>query len=352
MTKIVEGSVQSVDHVSASHAGNPTYRVILTDGQSFLTATDYGIPAGNFRPHSLNLPVSPVVLEIGARGRIVKMHRPNGWVDPRDGSVRCDCGHTGKRDGIGTGYAELPDGRKLCYSCADDRQREEMHNAREFVAYVNGSGNRLTTWSGGHLAMNTGHTESRGGGWHNSNVHRWWFTDRNGGRWFGMNGGPGEVIKVRRIKGGTPAVAASEGRDEVTADVDPDKHRFSPDMDDETVCAFCGDNEGANDHLDRDDPNHVWMDIEGLTAGDIDRLDALTSDIADEFDGDLNIAARMVADWIGGVLVNSVRSEVLADPEAIDGLRAFTTDVLTEREDAGDLSRFGGYYNSGYNPKR
>lgn len=82
-TREVRGNVKSVDHVASSRAGNPTYRVYLTDGQSFLTATDYYIAAGNFRRHSLNLPVSPVVLTIGAGNRIVRMSRPEGWTDPR-----------------------------------------------------------------------------------------------------------------------------------------------------------------------------------------------------------------------------------------------------------------------------
>ena len=78
--RIIQGNVASVDHAATSRNGNPTYRVTLTDGRSYLTATDasVGYSATNYRPHSLRLPVSPVVLELDGRGRVVGMTRPDG----------------------------------------------------------------------------------------------------------------------------------------------------------------------------------------------------------------------------------------------------------------------------------
>src|SRR5665648_1201426 len=71
-TTNITGSVASVDHAATSRNGNPTDRVTLTDGRSYLTATDasVGYSATNYRPHSLRLPVSPVVLALARRGRI------------------------------------------------------------------------------------------------------------------------------------------------------------------------------------------------------------------------------------------------------------------------------------------
>lgn len=121
-------------------------------------------------------------------------------------------------------------------------------------------------------------------------------------------------------------------------DADPDKHAFVSNPDDPESCATCGDNEGANDHLDPDDHAHVWMGVEGLTAHDIDALDDLTDAIADHFDGELNPAAEMVANWIGGFdgETNQYvkdRSSLLADREAsLSGLRAFMGDVQADRE--------------------
>ena len=72
------GDVDTVDHVATSRNGNPTYRVTLTDGRSFLTETDgsVGYAATNYRPRRGQL--SPVVLTMGARGRVVRMTRPDG----------------------------------------------------------------------------------------------------------------------------------------------------------------------------------------------------------------------------------------------------------------------------------
>lgn len=113
-------------------------------------------------------------------------------------TVTPDCGHRVAVEGVGTGYAVLPDGKTVCYSCSDEMERTAFHAADRFVAYVDSGGDRLTTWPGGHLAMNTGHTSSRNnfGGM----IHRWWFQDRQGGRWYGQNAGKGMVIQVRRIK--------------------------------------------------------------------------------------------------------------------------------------------------------
>ena len=78
--RTVTGDVKSVEHVATSRNGNPTYRVTLTNGWSYLTATDaqVGYAATNYRPHSLHTPVSPVVLTLNERGRIVNMERPDG----------------------------------------------------------------------------------------------------------------------------------------------------------------------------------------------------------------------------------------------------------------------------------
>lgn len=71
---------------------------------------------------------------------------------------------------------------------------------------------------------------------------------------------------------------------------DPDRHEFTPDPDEPETCIDCGDNEGGNDHLDPADPSHVWMDVEGLTAADIDALNTLC---------DAGHSAQDVADWAG-----------------------------------------------------
>lgn len=74
----VSGDVAQVDHVGTSVNGNPTYRIRLADGTSYLTGTDAGVgyAATNYRPRR-GIP-SPVVLTLDGRGRVVGMKRPDG----------------------------------------------------------------------------------------------------------------------------------------------------------------------------------------------------------------------------------------------------------------------------------
>lgn len=78
-THTVTGNVQSVDHVSGSYTGCPIMLVTLTNGESYKTQVNNGVSykAGNFRPHSLRMPVSPVVLTLTDYDRIVDMQRPD-----------------------------------------------------------------------------------------------------------------------------------------------------------------------------------------------------------------------------------------------------------------------------------
>ena len=110
------------------------------------------------------------------------------------------CGHVVQvLVGAGTGYARKPDGSTVCYACAYMEELAEFATATEYVAYVSGDGKSLTNWPGGILARITGHTVSRTG-FNRSEVHRWWMTDPKGRNFYGSNGGPGMVVRVKRIK--------------------------------------------------------------------------------------------------------------------------------------------------------
>lgn len=119
-------------------------------------------------------------------------------------ATACDCGHTATAEGIGTGYATMPDGRTLCYPCADDSERATMHArgaaGEPMTAYLSGDALTVTTWSGGHLAAVQAHTVSRSG-WHNSEVHYVRAVQTGGRVWSGRNAGPGMVITLRPLKG-------------------------------------------------------------------------------------------------------------------------------------------------------
>ena len=65
-----------------------------------------------------------------------------------------ECGHEPTPDsGCGTGYSIARDtGRRSCYACSDNLEREAMlHSDGKFFAYLSSDGYRVTTWSGGQL---------------------------------------------------------------------------------------------------------------------------------------------------------------------------------------------------------
>jgi hypothetical protein len=80
-TTEVTGEVVAVEHAGTSVNGNPSYRLILTgeDAGSYVTAVDAmcGYGASNYAPRRDRQPV-PVVLTLNARGRVVRITRPDG----------------------------------------------------------------------------------------------------------------------------------------------------------------------------------------------------------------------------------------------------------------------------------
>lgn len=104
----------------------------------------------------------------------------------------------------GTGYAKLPDGRRICYPCADKRQVEDLKDrSKPFIGYV-GKGMEITTWTGGHLMTITrawpckltrpSFTHDREGF---LSIHA---VDPHGGHWYGR-GSEGIAIKLHPCKG-------------------------------------------------------------------------------------------------------------------------------------------------------
>jgi hypothetical protein len=117
-----------------------------------------------------------------------------------------DCGHAPTDDGLcyangqrmTTGYATTRDGRRLCYSCADDMQRSELATADTYGAYVSSDGRRITTWSGGPLARVTSHSIGRAGS--GGQMHYWRAVTPDGAEFYGRNAGEGMCITIRRAR--------------------------------------------------------------------------------------------------------------------------------------------------------
>lgn len=121
-----------------------------------------------------------------------------------------DCGaeiHTPEstvKTGSGaTGYAILhdPEGAKICYACADTRERDAMLTENRFIAYVSRDWSILTTWTGGKLGTVTRvgsvHPFSR----HSFDGERHYIsaTDVHGQKWRGT-GAPGMYARLRKCK--------------------------------------------------------------------------------------------------------------------------------------------------------
>lgn len=132
--------------------------------------------------------------------------RHDGWqFVVRDGKKIChacdskrilDCGHhPSPHSHITTGAARMPDGREVCYDCADASERERLKTETRFCAYVSSDGERLTTWSGGDLgrvSLGTRHHWSRERRYLSA-------TDCHGNRWHGT-GAAGMWATLRKCK--------------------------------------------------------------------------------------------------------------------------------------------------------
>lgn len=122
-----------------------------------------------------------------------------------DSSRVLSCGHhPSPHSPATTGTAHMPDGREICWSCADEMQREELKDrSRPFVGYVSGDGLGITSWSGGNLMRVTRSvpcTLTRRSWIHGKAYSSIRATDCHGGRWYGR-GSPGVAITLRPCKG-------------------------------------------------------------------------------------------------------------------------------------------------------
>lgn len=97
-----------------------------------------------------------------------------------------DCGTSEfKRDGIGTGYATTSDGQRLCYSCADERQRFDYTISDRVWLYLSSDCKTVTTWSGGVIGHVIDVTHSGRHQYARCHVR----VRINGEIWHGTNGG-------------------------------------------------------------------------------------------------------------------------------------------------------------------
>ena len=102
--------------------------------------------------------------------------------------------------GCGTGYAVLKNRRRVCYACADKRQRADLlDRSGPFTGYLSSDGQQWTTWTGGTLGTVDRLTTSRSGWWGSEQVHVH-ARDVHGNAWFGRGAGRGMALTLRPCK--------------------------------------------------------------------------------------------------------------------------------------------------------
>jgi len=107
------------------------------------------------------------------------------------------CGHKPSPHGEHTtGTAHTPDGREICWACADAEQREELKTARDFTGYL--SEKTLTTWTGGILANITRLWKVRNN--MAGNLLRFRAIDVHGQEWYGTSPGIGMYARMHKAK--------------------------------------------------------------------------------------------------------------------------------------------------------
>lgn len=122
-----------------------------------------------------------------------------------------DCGHVYTSPGHGTGaagYAVTPEGSKICYQCADGRERLSLHEskpghrAQGYLTITTGIAPRdvprITTWTGGTLATVLSQHETRSGFGGSRYYGR--AVDPDGRIWAFNSPGPGMYARLRLTK--------------------------------------------------------------------------------------------------------------------------------------------------------
>ena len=98
-----------------------------------------------------------------------------------------------------TGSCTLGDGvSQICHPCAELREATQLHNRDHYMAYMDGSGKYITTWTGGILATIQELRETRAG--FGGSRHYFRAIDTQGQLWYGNGGGPNMYCRMHRAK--------------------------------------------------------------------------------------------------------------------------------------------------------
>jgi len=113
------------------------------------------------------------------------------------------CGKACVADGFAAGYAVTNDNRRICYGCANEREKADFAKSEAYFAYMSGDGKAVTTWTGERLATVTYSRRHRGG--FGGEYFTLDATAPDGSRWYGRGAGPGMYCRLKRRKSATVA---------------------------------------------------------------------------------------------------------------------------------------------------
>lgn len=117
-----------------------------------------------------------------------------------------DCGHPElPHSEITRGYGTDAEGKTRCYKCCETNDRMAMLNQDSILAYVDSAGHKVTAWPGWTLGRVTllSRREGTRDQW---GEYRYTVrcVDGWGQKWYGVGGGEGMYVSLRKYKGQTP----------------------------------------------------------------------------------------------------------------------------------------------------
>ncbi len=110
-----------------------------------------------------------------------------------------DCGHEPTPDsGCGMGYGTSDDGKRSCYPCCADHERQSMTNTGLAVLYLSSDGKHVTDWPGVLRFPAHGLRKTRIGFCLDGRIC--YFTGPDGANWSARGPGLGMYARCRRLK--------------------------------------------------------------------------------------------------------------------------------------------------------
>ena len=115
--------------------------------------------------------------------------------------TKCDCGHMAESDGFSTGYGIDKDGKKICFACCGEQDKQTLIETGKLSGYFSKDekGHYFGNWPGSFKIR----VYSVRYSWHNfagRNGRRDFWLTYNGENYHGVNIGDQECATIKRVK--------------------------------------------------------------------------------------------------------------------------------------------------------